>query len=82
MVPIIPATVPKIPSYSQLNVSSEISSSWKKPLIQGVFLLLKSNVKICPLNLLIAPDTKNFFAFLQKSFTRNLVLKLSDPSIT
>ena len=37
IVPIIPATVPKIPSYSQFNISSEIVSSWKKLLIQGVF---------------------------------------------
>ena len=33
-------------------------------------------------NLLIAPVTRNFFDTLQKSFIKNLVLKLSDPSIT
>ena len=61
--------------------SSEISDSWKKHLKHGVFLLLKSNVKICPSNLLIAPVIRNFLCFKQKSFNRNLVSKLSDPSI-
>ena len=61
----IPATVPKTPPYSQFKISSEISFSWKKDLMHGVFLFLKLKVKICPSNLLIAPTTKNFFVFLQ-----------------
>ena len=80
IVPIIPATVPKIPSYSQFKISSVIVSSWKKDLIHGVFLSLKSNVKMWPSNLLIAPVTRNFFNFRLRSFMINFVLKLSDPS--
>ena len=79
-VPTIPATVPKTPSYSQFKISSETSFSWKKLLIQGVFLFLKSNEKMCPSNLLMEAVTRNFFETLQKSLIRNLVLKLSDPS--
>jgi hypothetical protein len=48
--------------------------------MQGVLISLKSKVKICPLNLLIAPVTKNFLNFLQVSFIKNLVSKLSEPS--
>ena len=82
IVPTIPATVPKIPSVSQLNWSSEGSASWKKHLKQGNFLFLKSKLKIWPSNLLTAPETRNFLYFKQKSFNKNFVLKLSDPSIT
>ena len=73
IVPIIPATVPKTPSYSQFKISSEIPSILEKNfLMQGVFLFLKSNVKICPSNLLIAPVTKNSFW----KFYKNHLLKI------
>ncbi len=58
----------------------EIFFSWKKLRIQGVCLFLKSKVKICPSNLLIAPATRNLFETLQKSLIKNFVLKLSEPS--
>ena len=80
-VPTIPATVPKVPSASQFNKSSEGSVPWKKHLKQGNLLFLKSKLKIWPSNLLIAPEIRNFLYFKQKSFNKNFVLKLSDPSI-
>ena len=44
--------------------------------MQGVFSFLKSKVKICPSNLLIAPVTRNFFDILQKSLIKNLLFIL------
>ena len=43
------------------------------------FYYLKSNTKICPSNLLIAP-TINFFNLIDLSFNKNFVLKLSEAS--
>ena len=78
--PTIPAIVPRIPSDSQFNKSSEILVSWKKHLRHGIFLFLKLKVNKCPSNLLIAPVTRTFLNFKQKSFNKNFVVKLSDPS--
>ena len=78
--PIIPATVPRIPSDSQLNKSSDISDSWKKHLRQGTFLCLNLKVKTCPANLLIAPTIRIFLNLRQQAFNKNFVIKLSDPS--
>ena len=48
---------------------------------EGIFLSTKSKVKILPSNLLIAPVTRNFLYFKLKSFIKNLLSKLSVPSI-
>ena len=45
-------------------------------------MFLKSNVKTCPSNLLIAPTIKIFLYFIEYLLSKNFVLKLSDPSTT
>ena len=43
-------------------------------------MFLKSNVKTCPSNLLIAPTIKIFLYLIEYLLSKNFVLKLSEPS--
>ena len=52
----------------------------KKHFKHGLFFELKSKVKICPSNLLIAPTINIFLNFNEYLFNKNFVLKLSLPS--
>ena len=52
-------------SMFEYSLRSDGGFDWKKHLKHGFFLFLKSNVKMWPSNLLIAPITKNFFSFRQ-----------------